>query len=568
MSDVLVRIRPASDTLVGRSLAESSSLMEAAFGDEPGLSLDIEFMLDVTDDEHIDDIAQLLHSETEPHGVIFIDASFPTDALRSYQVLDSLVWLLLVTEPISSGSADIVILMEELPVPVDQIADLMNLPELKTRLIVVDEAGRTLGGGDATHVVDALKSHPPVAPDIDREILRRRGVFRNQGKDSSFYSFYYEPTDAGSDLLERRLLNALQAYGPRVVVYDATISGDWFPSLVRAVSVKLSSRSPVAIIDTDEWLSFQAGTLKKPQNRHAAHVAEALKDETSTVAFIIPAFSSGRAAMRTVEAVGRPLLSRSQIFAIIVGDRRELRAGSYDGTLGASSLEYAGSQLDVEVFYQAALDLLGPEDWLVRAASALGEVNDLPAGPLRDERLQTSTVWSLLRECGVGKESFVPPSRAPRRYYPVLERMSPWDAHYIGELVVQKILRLVPNSTRDAMLVVVPDEETGIGPISRALLHRCNTAVLRVPRMAISGGDGLDAEVTRKLRRHQAETLVVFDEATVTYSTLLSLGTLVKRELGRSVDLTGCVFNLALSDPPAGTPFFHLRRWRAVQEEV
>ena len=80
MSNCVVRIRPAAQTNIGRSLEQALSIVQTLSPQDAAPSgFDVEFLLDIPRrfSEH-EDMAEAIVQGAGAHDVIFVEANFPT----------------------------------------------------------------------------------------------------------------------------------------------------------------------------------------------------------------------------------------------------------------------------------------------------------------------------------------------------------------------------------------------------------------------------------------------------------------------------------------------------------
>ena len=484
-------------------------------------------------------------------------------------MLDSLISALLAQTAVLESTCNIVVSVHELPNRVDAIYDLISIPNLGSRLAVVDNSGAHLGvSALAEQVAAALSGAPVPDDDVDRGILRHRGVFRGRSSGRvSNYLFYYEALPKASAGFQQRLVEALSAARPDVVVFDTSTSGPWFASMVQAACVQLQTTHSAKLtsVDIGQWVAYQSGRLDEPE-RSRVQAAERALSADAAVAVVVPAYASGRSLTRALELVGSPDLNRTTAVAVFADAAASLRPSHLPGIHGVATQPYGGKTIDVHCMRQVELRTLDREHWLVAAAEVLGEVRDLPVEQVEHGQLGTVALWSLYADCGVDVERVPPGRRAPKRYFPDLARLDDWDAHWLAEAAVANMLQVLPKSNRAALLIVIPSEENGTQPIARALTEQCGTAVLRVPRAMLEGLEPPAATTLEKLRRHTADTIVILDESTVTHETLEKLARFVEASVRVPPDLIGAMIDVSSKGPRLEIPYFSLARWAALAE--
>ncbi|MFL6108102.1 MAG: hypothetical protein ACJ72L_14160 [Marmoricola sp.] len=521
--------------------------------------------------EQLQGLAATMVYKTDENDVVFIDASFARIASpRSYAIVDDFISILLSQAPVLDASCQIVVSLDTLPIEVDNIYDLLSYHQLSGRLAIVEEDLNHLGDTDLGRLIaKGLKAQPIAVGSIDSTLLRRRGVFRSasEGRQTLHNLFYYEASGNAVDEFSDRLAEALRDTKPDLVVFDASTSGPWFSSAVAAacVTVQTESRQELTLVELAQWIEYGKGELQEPERSRAAQAKAVLSGEDTTVAIIVPGFLTGRSLTRVIELIGSPDIDRCTTVAVFADASKELQSAGLPGTSGIAVCEYRNNEIDVHCMHQVPLRTIPQGDWLVKVAEVLGEIRDLPVATMERLKLDRVALWSLFDERGVSVELLPAGSRAPKKYFPDLRELDRWDAHWIAQCAVENILANQPGG-RGALLVVIPEEENGTLPISNALLHGCGVAVLQVPRKVIDRDLPVPQEIRDKLTHHQAETIVVFDESTVTYGTLERLVDLVEAETNYSPALVGTFLDLSSEPPKFEVPYFALASWAAVAE--
>jgi hypothetical protein len=572
MSSCVVRIRPAAQSYIGRSIGVAQAVAETLSPGAASSGFDVEFLLDVPlAFSELEDMAEVLVNGATADDVIFVEANFPTrEVARSYQVLDSLVTGLLAQESVLESLCQVVVAMHELPNRVDQVYELLMIERLGGRLAIVDDAGGHLGNTElARLLITAMEQHPLPADNVEHAILRHRGVFRSRGSGRvSNYVFYYEALPKASSRFQKCLVDALTAVRPDLVLFDASTSGAWFASMVSAACVQLQTTHSATLtsVEISQWIAYQEGALQEPQRSRVEAAVAVLSRPGSTLAMVVPAYASGRSLTRALEIVDSPDLRRCTAIAVFADTAASLRPSRLPGMAGVARRPYGGQSMEVHCMHQVELRTIDRDDWLVAAAEVLNEVRDLPVANVDHGAIGRTAFWSLYSDCGVDVERVPAGGRLPKRYFPDLARLDDWDAHWLAEALVVNILTRLPRSNRAALLVVIPDEVNGTQSISHALLEKCRIAVLPIPRAMIEGDELVTQAILDKLRLHTADTIAVLDESTVTHGTLAKLSRVVESGIRIRPDLIGTVIDVSMSPPDLGIPYFSLTNWAALAE--
>lgn len=256
-------------------------------------------------------------------------------------------------------------------------------------------------------------------------------------------------------------------------------------------------------------------------------------------------------------------------------DVREYRTLDCGATLG--SAPYKLDQLKVDFFYRAKIPQLNEAGWKVTAAEALKEVTSPDVvGEYWDGRVPSGDVgrvaiWSLFENYACGIEEPVPDRRGAIQYFPRLRKIDESDAHWLAEVCLRRFdetLQPVGKSTKD-VLIVLPKEkevESGAQPISRAMVNRCAVKTLEVPREVVDGEAEPGDDVVKSLTAYTDYGFVVFDESTITGTTLQRLGALIEDKGGRSPLAYGTVIDFRSPGSPKGDVSFSLQGWHPLRE--
>jgi hypothetical protein len=574
MSSCVVRVRPAAQISVGRSMRQAQGVVRSLVPGPAPASFDVEFTLDVPLTlSQLEVMAEELVTGATADDVVFVEASFSTsEVARSYQVLDALISGLLAQEAVLRSPCKVIVCMQEIPNLADQVHDLLCIDQFHGRFAIVDAAGRHLGDANlAGRVLDSLQRDPAPDDTVDRAILRHRGVFRgsNSGRVNN-HLFYYDVLLEASPHFQARLVSALSHIRPDVVVFDTSTSGAWFPSMVQAACVQLQTAGSATLtaVDLGQLVGYHDGLLQEPQKSRVEAAEAVLSRPESVLAVVVPSYASGRTLSRAVEIVGAQDLARFTGVAVFADAAVSLEESALPGMQGVARQPYGGRNIEVHCMHQVEMRTIERDDWLVAAAEALGEVRELPVGDVDRRALGIVALWSLYADCGVRTERVPAGGRPPKRYFPDLARLDDWDSYWLAEAAVLNILERLPRSNRATLLIVIPAEENGSQPITRALAAKCRTPVLPVRRAMIDGDEPLTPEMVAKLRRHKATPIAIFDESTVTHGTLEKLARLVERNIQILPDLVGAVIDLSTEPMTLGIPFFSLTRWTAFAEET
>ena len=130
--------------------------------------------------------------------------------------------------------------------------------------------------------------------------------------------------------------------------------------------------------------------------------------------------------------------------------------------------------------------------------------------------------------------------------------------------MAESILRLAEdhlNCVRSQLLVVVPEERTGIRGLSEAVEKRLAVAVAKIDRGVLEGEMPLPTEIAALIRRYGGVKIVILDESTVTYSTLNKLDEIVRNAAYRYADLKASIVELPIAGSIRPNAMVSLIRW-------
>lgn len=574
MDAVIVRVRPAASVTDGYSEARLTEVVKAATGhpEKSAITIRVGLNMSPITPDWVEDIAAYVSASLADVDLLLIDMNFDRTVPRGFAVCDILVRAVLEqAAPAVKPETRIVILLEALPTTADALSGLQDEDPFDGRLMFVTghEAVGRIPDVEFSRLADALRpTDEDLVAIIAAGTLRRRGVFESRkGSSLSHYLFYYEALPPSQDVLIDALREYFQENGTGLVVFDEISAGPWFRSCIVAAGMT----TKVAYLDARHLQAdarIQPGAEQESVDRGRALLA----DEDVSLCVVTPVYRTGRTIMSLFERTGRRMSDRTRLLAVYGDDE----LGGYDSP-GPSitqriDLRWGGKTVPLDYVLAVPIRILHSGDWKVQAAQGLSEVErvHLAAGPDAEDarlgRIGMTAILSLFEEYGAGPETPTPSRRRPISHFPLLHGLHPWDAHWLAEMAVRRILDITACA-REALLVVLPDEMTGARPIARALKERCQTAVMNISREVIENTIPLPDETRVRLRRHAADTVVVLDESTVTHSTLALLGDLVESVLHRQPDLYASIVDLAPRTVTRREPYFTYAEWSPLRHQ-
>lgn len=567
----MLRLRPSVAVSEGRSLDDWTEILQKMVGTAPQYALDMTFFLELSENAFVDFLDD--RDETDdPDDLIIVDADFDREADRSQQLADSILAGLISQRLVDSTR--FAVFLDRLPNAGDKLFDLLDVPELLNRLVVIDHDGGHLGRCDNVDLQGLVSAVTPRHSwTLSSGLRRRRGVFSARDRGKSAYLYYYDVERDAQEPLQRLLQSYFSQEAFDVVVYDAETSGPWFSSCVKsaAFAVRSSTRPDLVSASIQELQNGANPLLPESVRANIVAVKSRVEDQGSKVLFMVPAVKTGDALLSMYHALGQRPLSGTRFLTVLIDTDCDLRIEPGDVSPGLAELPYGATALAVRFLACVDLKVLEANDWKLQAARILDEVeipNLLGAAEESHPTPSTVGVWSLFEEYGADVERVVPlQRRRPKTYFPQLATLNEWDAHWLAEVLVSRILEIT-GGVRSALVIVMPkeDEENGSFPISNALEERCHVFVEAIPRSVIEGTKQLEGEL-RYVVRNSPNKVAIVDESTVTGGTLENLGQLVRSLRGTYPDVYGTVMNLggriALEKVD---PSFALVEWMAMCE--
>ena len=545
MKTYLLRLRPLAaqtqgplrDSLTNLAVAWTGDGIEAAFqqivsGFDSDLRADIGKIID------------WLQREVPDGSLLLVDLLFSRAQVpRALEAGERLIAGLLSAYRRRAGGRlpiKVAVLMQQLPMQADPLSELLKSVDFAGDLIAYAEDGKSLGDLLGVELDPlALEHIVPPTPDeaLRSKTVRRRGVFRGRSQKGAYHAFEYSVLGDGWRDAERYLVEYLERNEIELLIYDDAAAEGWFARAVQGAGLATG----VGV------LAWPWPTTRAPgadaEIEGLATALERLRSKDTRVCYVVAGYQSGKTLQNVYRATNRGDLGTAHFLAVLCDDSIT-KAG--DDTPGFVWRQFGKEQYRLDYILSVPIRALPPDDWRVRSAGLLREVEDGASESLWSPG--KVALWSLLAECDVRVEEadLVPvrPGRRPVRYFPDLNSLSRWDAHWLAELVVRRVLQEIPVATRSALYFIIPNEKNGTDKISQALRTYCGVGVLRLGRQVIEGKIWADDDSLARLKRHASDTVVVFDESTVTYETLRKMTDLVRRVAQSEPDIQATILDL------------------------
>ena len=411
------------------------------------------------------------------------------------------------------------------------------------------------------------KARPP--------FLRRRGVFQYFPGSDCYFIFDYSVRSDRSRQVADQLTDYLRDQEVQLVIYDSGKAAPWFESIV---STACENANCVRIDNT-----YFSGDFE-PRNQNADGLLTAIsnraktlfKDSKDTITcFIVPAYHGGASLIDLEHAYGTS--SGTILHTTIMLNSAVYRP--FDEPLGHDvrrcEIQCQGEPLLLDYFYRLPIPQLKSSGWKVKAAEKLGEIEvstfksdgTVPSGDVGWVAL-----WSLFESCGCGKENLVPEQRKNViKYLPQLNQIDDYDAHWLAEVCLKKLNETLKpqGNSRSAILIVVPEEDSGAMKIADAMHDQCTTTILKIPRNLINGeSTEVPSHIESTLKEYVDRGIVAFDESVITGDTLTALGKFISCITHREPLAYGTVIDVRSPNPDSNQDLnvFSLQQWHPLQE--
>lgn len=456
-------------------------------------------------------------------------------------------------------------LLREVPTVADVMNDVLRDLSIKDRIVVVTPDGQLAGNTNLPRDTDGLLT--AVVPSTERlpvgdNVIRRRGVHRSLGPEAnpSYYLFQYDLLPDGERAVVAAFMEFFRANGPHLVIFDASNSSDWFSSWVLRAAFEL--RLPC--VDVHDLTGSSKRTVSGSEPFLEDRVSELLESDDTVVALLSASVDSGATLARMLDSLKVTQRANARLLSVFGNESRSSTRPHADREGGQSVFQVGKEEHTVEYLVGVTFRPLSVNDWKVAAAVRMGEVIETrPSdGSFYGENsleVTRTSIWSLLEDLGASREKQVPGHRTGVSHFPDLASLDPYDAHWVAEAVVERMV-IAGNRVRGSLVFIVPDQDTGALHLASALRLRCDVEVVR--GVIDTGGDAsFSAEDVDRLEMLRASHFVAFDESAVTYGTLRALSRAFESVLLRGVEHHAVVVDLG---PPETkpSPFTSLIAWQ------
>lgn len=487
---------------------------------------------------------------------------------------------------------------------------------LRSNLLVLGGNGQITGTPLESREKELLNAlYPYLKQDGNRvlfahfksNLLRQRGVFEVKENKDHFYRFRYILDERAFKSVCKLIQQLIENERPeiRTIVVDVS-SSFWMRSLAASLQGYLINGTKVIVYDG------------KPIN---TRVVKRVRRAERNVMLLSGVTRAGGFARRLCKKFELERCDDYLSVALLCHDANA-NVGALPGELDNAIWQMRTFAEGVTCHYLLGVEVgqYGSEDWQVKAASSLEEIQDLgedPTGSFDNQRnavlpfersivpkdarhrplLPEIGLWDLLVELGVGKETLGGAlftwDRNPVRYMPggskvrlasdvaadrnnercdvLYAKMADFDANWLAEVMINEFLWVTQRSDREELVVVVPKEDSGLGVgaarILEAMIRHRGVKALRLDRKQIASEnavlEGHDAECAAFW---SASEFVIFDEATVRRRVLRSVQRFLKASDVRA-RVAGVVFDVSTDvSKDCELELFSLGRWRHFAE--
>lgn len=399
--------------------------------------------------------------------------------------------------------------------------------------------------------------------DMEARLIRRRGVFEVPRDTKRYVPYHYLPILCLESVVSL-LYRCVERHGSTVLIYQPR-GNSWLQQVVKQVCQRripnVAGHFPIVAGDFEDIAQLASPDSSK-EAADAARVQAARDDirralnrEGARVLIVVPMTINGTAIRDVLTDLRQVYSGHVDALAIMI---------YADQAKHAALIEVATQDEVVKVEHFLAVDQrpLTDRDWQLRAAQAADAVEDM------DSWSPPSLIglWSLFEEVGCGDEEPIPQrrQRPGLKWFPRLKDISDEDALWLAESIVRLAEEKLKNATRANLLIVLPDEPSGVRKIARALTERMNVAVVAIQRSVIEGDLALSDDARRALVDHRSQNIVIVDESTVTYGSLERLTELVLEETRSVPQLKIVVLETSLNPEKRPNEFASLISWRPV----
>jgi hypothetical protein len=458
----------------------------------------------------------------EQYEYVIIDVAFPFVSLRPDSVQEMLGEMFTMALEGQSPTCKILILVEQMPLPGDGLFDFLDaakstLPMLMLSTDGVRHTGSWKPSPELCHVVRGTDEE--LRRDLNDRFLRRRGVFATD-RSGEFLPFRYSPDFCQATLVEV-LRHQFDLLGSELILCDGEES-PWLQPCVEAACGQMTPRRTAKI--SDIW-----GDV--PNDKQIARMRERLKEALTEpdlkLLLVLPLYKTGRHASKVLERIRTVFQGRIDVLAVLIDGK------AIDSETLECIVEIEQESINVHWLLKIEQRMLSATDWRVTAAVIGGCVEDPLANWTKPSLV---AMWSLFDSLDCARERPLPRERPAVKWFPKLLNMEHEDALWLAESLVRAAETRL-STPRAKILMVLPDEDSGAAPIGMALSEHLDMAVEKIGRRVIEGEEPMDERLEKRLREHASFSLVIVDESTITYGTIVNMAHMVAEVCNRQVDL-------------------------------
>jgi hypothetical protein len=519
----ILRVRPPELTAEGPQKDELLDVATAALGAASELRTTSTFLLPAAidlspfDASVIEDLTERLHEAAREDDAVIVDLRFDRTQVRFGAVERLLLEVAGNIAPVWVRGAYLVFLVTRLPDPEDDLARVLDFPQLEQCTLFVDDDGNTLGSaGQDWEQADAVKAAatPSASQERDaalRQAQRRRGVFKVATSHRDEYSAHKYSLPASD--LSRLLAGYFTATGIDIAVLDG-VASPWLDEALFAVGADASTQ--VSCFSSEDLIP----DANPDQLNMHTRLAKLLADGTKAVSLVVPMVKQGDRLRELQDQIQSLGASNVRVLTIFIDSEAE-ETLSADGW--ASQVVHGGTPVDF--FFKVALTRLEAHAWPVRMAKFFHEdVTDKP--PWRPSRVGLWMMFDELERTAGYTQSD----------HGVLMRMEldHWDAGWLADCLMRQLDHESSPSKANMLFVVPDDEESAIGSIVEALKTQQGVAVVALSRPVLNGEEEVSVKVADQLRRYRNGEIILVDESTARYRTMTKLRRVVFNVLQRS----------------------------------
>lgn len=411
---------------------------------------------------------------------------------------------------------------------------------LNGRVWALTASGHLVGQDSQQLEGVARALRPLISPDspsvwlrtLQSHTLRERGVFTDSARPEGLYfRFRYLIEKDGLQPAAQLLKQYVDRNEITTVLYD-TSSSAWLSGVMTCFR---AFGKDVAIVD---------GTHRPSDGNEQLSLGE-----SDRLLLLCGATRGGDTAARLCRdlAIDAATLSGRIFRLAFFCDPGERSVASVPSTAWRR-VEYENGSFDF--FTRVELSQRASTSWQVKAARRLGEVRDLGVGPSAGlgeiDKITRVGLWDLFavlkavdeREIYEGSSFSWRDPHYGVRYLPDLRRIDDprteqrgtpadsldyYEANWLAEAMVQRFCEVTGESSRDRLVVIVPQavvEGSGGEKVLQSMLRTRRVRALRVPREPGAVGD---VRIKACQGLWSGFAFVVFDETAVTMSTLTSI---------------------------------------------